>query len=411
MRLGAIALLVLAVGGLGGCGLEHGAQLGGIVAARAGVLPSGAAVLVSRPIATGLVRDSAVAAEAGAVAWTTRGARPGVLLARVGSGPTRRLASGVAGSIDVGLASDGAPTVVWFGRCQDGSCPVFAADARGGPVRQLASVARSGYPALAYAGSTLVYSDRLGRCAVLVALDVGTGRKHTLDQAACPFSIADVDVDGDRVAAVSLQDVANNPEHFRSVVRVLPVDGGRGHPVQQVPTHEGDGSEIKAVSLDAGAVYTERSDEEGLGGRFTRVPLGGGHPTYANATAPLTGGYARDGGRQYYVTQLAGSCRPSCPPTELIAEGDPFSAERRAVPKVTVDHRGPRLIAGHVSCRRLGPVHTLGRAPFARARVQLRVGGSTIISRTAGDGRWTARPPGTDRRVDVHLAPGTPLSC
>lgn len=403
-----------------------------VLGCAAVVLTGAASARADEPVAT-TSGSLNMSADGGVVAWPQE--QPGggyrFAVARAGETPSTigpRLAD--APPFDVARGRGGTPiVVVWTQGCslKRRRCDVRTLSTSTGHSRSLTRVpyAGGGPPAVAQHGRRIAYTvasfrgsrrSRV-RCDVpYTRLLTGTShpdRPHRLDRGSCA-GIVQLDVDGAYVAL--LAEPTDSTGGRGSEARVVRVTGGRSRTLQRESQGE-ESNYLDEVTLDGGAVYTAR-DGFRQPNVFTRIDPRTGRRTDARAFTTLTGGYARDHGRQYYTQTATGGVDTECPgatgtPCLVVAGTDPFAtAARTLVPVLTlrvapdiVYADGALTLSGTLTRRRVSRKAVVAEVPVAGTPVVLQTarlgprgpspftaaGTATVV--TDAQGRWSiARP-------------------
>ncbi|MCW3016819.1 MAG: hypothetical protein JWO02_3911 [Solirubrobacterales bacterium] len=416
-------------------------------ACAAGVLPVVVAA-ADEPIAT-TTTPLRMSADAGVVVWAQRqgddtyrfvvssgGATPATIGPRLGGEPI----------FDVARGRGRKAAIVWTQGCSMAShrCTVRTLAATGGSMRTLTRIpyAGGGSPAITQHGRRIAYTlatfRRAGRRRVQCDVPytrVLTGaatpaRPRRLDRGTCA-RIRQLDLEGSFIGVLAA--MIRPDDSQTTEARVLPVTGGRSRTLQRESQGQ-ESNSLDAIALDGALLYTAR-DGFHQPNVFTRLNPRTGARTEARAFTALVGGFARDGGRQYYVQNGSGGGDIECPgangtPCVVVAGSDPFAPGTRLLPPVlsmlatpTIVYADTPLQLGGTLVRRratrtrvLGSV-PLGGVPVALSTAILGPRGSSAFSPTGtvvdtrADGSWsvTLTPPHIPRTgyLTTAGAPGT----
>lgn len=365
-------------------GLVLAAGAGGAVAAPA---------RAEEPVAP-TAGELQIRADAGVAAWREKGT--GRFLVARTSGPLdagpRRVGPSPARdvSFDVGRGPGGEPMIAWAERCSRAlrRCTVRGVPATGGATRTLARIPYAGGTTdVALDGRRLAYTvatfRRIGgqrlQCDALYVRGLGAGAAHPRQVAAGDCAVAfQLDLEGPWLASALVDHGFSGNSGPPTEVRIVRSDGrGRSRRVRHETQGE-DSNYVDAIALDGGRLYDDRAGTRQKS-VFRRFDPATGASSVANAFAVLGDGFARDGGRQFYVQgtpqdyyePCAGGCT-------VMAGTDPWAGLRLLPPQVTltaapgVRYAGDALsFSGRVTRSRADRVHRRAALPVAGAPVQL----------------------------------------
>lgn len=409
---------------------------------------AGAPAVHAEEVLAGETDGVSIRADAGFVVWQEFEDRE-LRTARIADGATRppqRIGRGPdATTFDVGRGPDGRATIAWATSCsvRRRSCVVRAKPAAGGATRDLTRIPFVGGapPLVALDGRRLAFTRTQMRgtgtareaCDALRIRTLGSGRAaRALDLAGrtC-VNVEDLDLEGRWVASLAAEaEDTSDDEQNATVVRVVRPDGTGKARTLYYASQPGETSNfLDDVALDGGKVYVTRR-----GNRqkhvFIRVNPDTGTVSTANVFAQLASGFARDGGRQYYVREeiTPGAFAPSCqgsfgtPACLLVAGTDPWAGTRLLLPDVTIRldgelADGTRRFSGSVTRSRATTAHRTSTVVRAGIPVALALGAtvdgeqvidpSAAVTRTAKDGRWAiALPPPHGGRTTYRALAG-----
>lgn len=399
-----------------------------VLAGLAAASSPAATAHADEPIAT-TDQPLQMTADAGAVAWLTRADGGYRIVAAVKGAAPQRVGPVLHGqpTIDVAASRTGGAVVVWAQGCsaQTRHCDVKSL-ALGGTGRATAkTIAQIPFGG----GATPAVSAAPGRLAYTVATFRGSGKTRVrcdvpyitssaglkrLNRGACAI-MPQLDLEGGKLAVLALPAAVAGEEPGRvSEARLLGTTGATSERLQRESQGE-ESNFIDEVALDGGRVYTDRGGFR-QANVFSRFDANGKR-TDARAFTNLSGGFARDGGHNYYVAnstdgedgECTGDAGTDC---DVVSGSDPFASASRTLPAVlTLKEASPILYAdapleltGTLLRPRATRAKLLDPAPVTGATVDLSGGtldkdGQTdfapngMQATTGADGSWTVSIP------------------
>ncbi|WP_354700418.1 hypothetical protein DSM112329_00692 [Paraconexibacter sp. AEG42_29] len=337
--------------------------LGAALAAGVQATPANADEPVQQtPTGLGLTAD------AGYVAWQAQDARKGPFRFHVlkagapaGTAPTvigPALTRGT--NLDVGRGRDGSAQLVWAEGCslKAARCAVRTLAATGGTPKLLTRIpyTGNGTPHVALDGARLVYTQ------AVYTRPSGTGKKRkacdslrtrTLTAGGRPrqlvlgtgcVPVLQLDVEGSWVAVlINRGNVYSGGDPTEA--RVIRTDGRGSRSLERESQGE-ESNYIDSIAIDRGRVYTA------LGGQrqanlFRRFDPATGRRSDTRLFSAFSGGFARDGGHQYWVQPGTGNAydadcyEDTGAPCLLVAGPDPWAGRRTLLAQVRMDQPEP----------------------------------------------------------------------
>jgi hypothetical protein len=385
-----------------------------VACALAGVALAPAAAHADTRLAT-TAEPLTLSADAGALAWLRqegKGRHRFVVVPARDAAP-RAIGPALpsARPFDVARVRGGEAAIVWAEGCSTAThrCTVRTLPVAGGAARTLTRIpyAGGGAPAVTQDGARLAYAvatfkraaGQRVECDVpytrLLTGSAAVKRPRRLSGGACA-TLPQLDLEGGRLAALAVI-LRLADDTVVSEARVLRTSGGGSRALQRESESQ-ESNYVDAVALDGGRLYTARGGlrQENV---FTRLDPATGARTDARAFTTLAGGFARDGGHQYFVENGTAGADEECPgatrtPCVLVDGQDPFAADRLLVPTLSlraapeiVYADTPLVLSGVLARRRVDRARVLAQVPQPAVPV-------TVSSAPASDGASPFTPLG-----------------